>query len=80
MTTQTVPTELNSDGRHAIYKFQDRTFRLDKDKARARYAAKRVINGLRTAELNVLPLKYPEAYRIYKKMKANHWEPEVIDL
>jgi ribonucleoside-diphosphate reductase beta chain len=80
MTTQTVPTELSSDGRQAIYKFQDRTFRLDKEKARARYAAKRVINGLRTAELNVLPLKYPEAYRIYKKMKANHWEPEVIDL
>jgi ribonucleoside-diphosphate reductase beta chain len=30
--------------------------------------------------LNVLPLKYHEAYRIYKQMKANHWEPDVIDM
>jgi ribonucleoside-diphosphate reductase beta chain len=28
----------------------------------------------------VLPLKYHEAYRIYKQMKANHWEPDVIDM
>ncbi len=39
-----------------------------------------MINGLRSAELNVLPLKYHEAYRIYKQMKANHWEPDVIDM
>jgi len=43
-------------------------------------AGKRVINGIRSAELNVLPLKYHEAYRIYKQMKANHWEPDVIDM
>jgi ribonucleoside-diphosphate reductase beta chain len=68
------------EGRHVIYSFQNRTFRLDKEKARARLAGKRVINGLRSAELNVLPLKYHEAYRIYKQMKANHWEPDVIDM
>lgn len=68
------------DGRHVIYQFKNKTFRLDKEKARERLAGKRVINGLRSAELNVLPLKYPEAYRIYKQMKANHWEPDVIDM
>ena len=68
------------EGRHVVYTFQNRTFRLDKEKARARLAGKRVINGIRSAELNVLPLKYHEAYRIYKQMKANHWEPDVIDM
>ena len=68
------------EGRHVVYTFQNKTFRLDKEKARQRLAGKRVINGLRSAELNVLPLKYHEAYRIYKQMKANHWEPDVIDM
>ncbi len=68
------------EGKHVIYTFQNRTFRLDKEKARERLQGKRVINGLRSAELNVLPLKYHEAYRIYKQMKANHWEPDVIDM
>jgi ribonucleoside-diphosphate reductase beta chain len=68
------------EGRHVVYTFQNRTFRLDKEKARARLAGKRVINGIRSAELNLLPLKYHEAYRIYKQMKANHWEPDVIDM
>ncbi len=68
------------EGRHVVYTFQGRTFRLDKEKARERLAGKKVINGLRSAELNVLPLKYHEAYRIYKQMKANHWEPDVIDM
>jgi ribonucleoside-diphosphate reductase beta chain len=68
------------EGRHVVYTFQNKTFRLDKEKARERLQGKRVINGLRSAELNVLPLKYHEAYRIYKQMKANHWEPDVIDM
>ena len=68
------------DGRFVVYEFRGKTFRLDREKARARKDAKRVINGPRTPELNVLPLKYPEAYRIYKQMKANHWEPDVIDM
>jgi ribonucleoside-diphosphate reductase beta chain len=68
------------EGNYVVYSFQNKTFRLDKQKARQRLAGKRVINGLRTAELNVLPLKYHEAYRIYKQMKANHWEPDVIDM
>jgi ribonucleoside-diphosphate reductase beta chain len=68
------------EGNYVVYTFQNKTFRLDKQKARERLAGKRVINGLRSAELNVLPLKYHEAYRIYKQMKANHWEPDVIDM
>lgn len=68
------------EGRHVVYQFRNKTFRLDKAKARERLNGKRVINGIRSAELNVLPLKYSEAYRIYKQMKANHWEPDVIDM
>jgi len=68
------------EGDYVVYRFGPKTFRLDKAKARARLAGKRVINGHRSAELNVLPLKYHEAYRIYKQMKANHWEPDVIDM
>lgn len=68
------------DDRFTYISFRGKTFRLDKEKARQRKDGKRVINGERTAELNVMPLKYPEAYRIYKQMKANHWEPDVIDM
>lgn len=68
------------EGRYVVYSFLNRNFRLNKEKARARLAGKKVINGTRSAELNVLPLKYHEAYRIYKQMKANHWEPDVIDM
>ncbi|MEP6672931.1 MAG: ribonucleotide-diphosphate reductase subunit beta [Chthoniobacter sp.] len=68
------------EGDFVVYQMGAKTFRLDKTKARARLAGKRVINGQRSAELNILPLKYHEAYRIYKQMKANHWEPDVIDM
>lgn len=68
------------EGDFVVYQMGAKTFRLDKTKARARLAGKRVINGMRSAELNILPLKYHEAYRIYKQMKANHWEPDVIDM
>jgi len=68
------------EGDFVVYQFGTKTFRLDKTKARARLEGKKVINGHRSAELNILPLKYHEAYRIYKQMKANHWEPDVIDM
>ena len=68
------------EGDVVIYQFRNKSFRLDKSKARKRLEGKKVINGHRSAELNVLPLKYHEAYRIYKQMKANHWEPDVIDM
>jgi len=74
------PFSVSEEGDHVIHRLGAKTFRLDKTKARARLAGKKVINGLRSAELNILPLKYHEAYRIYKQMKANHWEPDVIDM
>lgn len=68
------------EGDFVVCQVGSKTFRLNRVNARARLAGKRVINGHRSAELNVLPLKYHEAYRIYKQMKANHWEPDVIDM
>ncbi len=58
----------------------DRHFELDREKAEAAYAAKRVINGRETMFFNILPLKYQWAYDLYKLMKANHWEPEDIQM
>ncbi|HRJ74230.1 MAG TPA: ribonucleotide-diphosphate reductase subunit beta, partial [Terrimicrobiaceae bacterium] len=58
----------------------DRRFELDRDKAQAAFAAKRVINGRDTMFFNILPLKYQWAYDLYKTMKANHWEPEDIQM
>ena len=53
---------------------------LDEAKAEAAFAAKRVINGRETMTFNLLPLKYHWAYDLYRKMKANHWEPEDIPM
>lgn len=75
-----VTESTTEEGDVVVYKLGQRTFRLNKAKAREKLAGKAVINGHRSAELNVLPLKYHEAYRIYKQMKANHWEPDVIDM
>ncbi|MDP4584102.1 MAG: ribonucleotide-diphosphate reductase subunit beta, partial [Verrucomicrobiales bacterium] len=58
----------------------DRTFVLDQDKAEEAYAAKRIINGRKTEAFNLLPLKYQWAYELYRTMKANHWEPEDIQM
>jgi len=60
--------------------FGDRQFVLDRDKAEAAFNAKRVINGRDTMFFNILPLKYQWAYDLYKTMKANHWEPEDIQM
>jgi len=75
-----IPISSAEQGDFVVYTIGSKTFRLDKAKARERLEGKRVINGLRSAELNVLPLKYHDAYRLYKQMKANHWEPDVIDM
>jgi ribonucleoside-diphosphate reductase beta chain len=58
----------------------DRTFVLDQGKAEEAYAAKRIINGRKSEAFNLLPLKYQWAYELYRKMKANHWEPEEIPM
>jgi ribonucleoside-diphosphate reductase beta chain len=57
-----------------------KTFYLDQEKAEAAFAAKKVINGRETMTFNLLPLKYQWAYDLYRKMKANHWEPEDIPM
>jgi len=63
-----------------VYEFGTRRFVLDRDKAEAAFAAKRVINGRKSMCFNLLPLKYAWAYDIYRKMKANHWEPEDVQM
>ena len=57
-----------------------KTFVLDQEKAEAAFTAKKVINGRETMCFNLLPLKYQWAYDLYRKMKANHWEPEDIPM
>src|SRR6218665_1745266 len=57
-----------------------KTFVLDQDKAESGFAAKKVINGREAMTFNLLPLKYQWAYDLYRKMKANHWEPEDIPM
>ncbi|MBX3741357.1 MAG: ribonucleotide-diphosphate reductase subunit beta [Akkermansiaceae bacterium] len=57
-----------------------KTFILDREKAEAAFAAKKVINGKDTMFFNILPLKYQWAYDLYKTMKNNHWEPEDITM
>lgn len=58
----------------------NKTFELDAAKAELAFAAKKVINGNDTMFFNILPIKYQWAYDLYKKMKANHWEPEEVPM
>lgn len=62
------------------FEIGNRVFVLDQDKAEEAFAAKKVINGRKTAAFNLLPLKYQWAYDLYRTMKANHWEPEDIQM
>jgi ribonucleoside-diphosphate reductase beta chain len=62
------------------YTFGPRTFVLDRAKAEAALAAKRVVGGRETMTFNLLPLRYAWAYELYRTMKANHWEPEDIPM
>jgi ribonucleoside-diphosphate reductase beta chain len=63
-----------------LIKVGTRTYALDEAKAQAAIAAKAIINGRKTMTFNLLPLKYHWAYDLYRKMKANHWEPEDIPM
>jgi ribonucleoside-diphosphate reductase beta chain len=62
------------------YTLGDRTFVLDQDKAEAALEAKRVVGGRETMTFNLLPLRYGWAYQLYRTMKANHWEPEDVQM
>jgi ribonucleoside-diphosphate reductase beta chain len=63
-----------------MYRLGDRVFTLDRAKAEMSASSKSIINGKITSAFNILPLKYEWAYDLYKKMKANHWEPEDIPM
>ena len=63
-----------------IYKIGGKTFVLNEEKAVQAFQEKMVINGRDTMTFNLLPLKYQWAYDLYRKMKANHWEPEDITM
>src|SRR4051812_48518896 len=65
---------------HKTFQVGAKTFVLDQAKAEAAFAAKKVINGRETMTFNLLPLRYHWAYDLYRKMKANHWEPEDIPM
>lgn len=62
------------------YTFGNRSFVLDEDLAAEALHQKRVINGRNSPEFNILPLKYPWAYELYRRMKSNHWEPEEVPM
>jgi ribonucleoside-diphosphate reductase beta chain len=62
------------------YTIGSRTFVLDREKAEAALAAKRVVGGRETLSFNLLPLRYGWAYELYRTMKANHWEPEDVQM
>ena len=62
------------------FKIGDKTFLLNEEKAMQAYHEKQVINGRDTMTFNLLPLKYQWAYDLYRKMKANHWEPEDVPM
>lgn len=63
-----------------VFEIGDRRFSLDQGKAEEAFDAKRVINGRETVFFNLLPLKFPWAYELYRTMKANHWEPEDVPM
>ncbi len=62
------------------YTIGDRTFVLDRAKAEAALAGKRVVGGRETMTFNLAPLRYGWAYELYRTMKANHWEPEDVPM
>ncbi|MDA1045041.1 MAG: ribonucleotide-diphosphate reductase subunit beta, partial [Verrucomicrobia bacterium] len=62
------------------FKVGERSFVLDQTKAEAAFSEKRVINGRKSSYFNLLPLKYTWAYELYRNMKANHWEPEDVQM
>jgi ribonucleoside-diphosphate reductase beta chain len=62
------------------YTLGQRTFILDQTKAEAALAAKRVVGGRETMTFNLMPLRYGWAYELYRTMKANHWEPEDVQM
>jgi ribonucleoside-diphosphate reductase beta chain len=83
LTRSTDVLSPSSKGEEAVqetYTIGPRTFVLDRAKAEAALAAKRVVGGRETMTFNLLPLRYGWAYELYQTMKANHWEPEDVPM
>ncbi|GEM_PF-35119 len=57
-----------------------RRFVLDARKAAAAFEGKKVVNGRITEGFNLLPVRYQWALTLYRTMKANHWEPEDVNM
>jgi ribonucleoside-diphosphate reductase beta chain len=74
------PPRVPEEAMQQTYRIGPRTFVLDRTKAEAALAAKRVIGGRETMTFNLLPLRYGWAYELYRTMKANHWEPEDVPM
>jgi ribonucleoside-diphosphate reductase beta chain len=80
-TVASSPVEAKGEGAvQQEYTIGPRIFVLDKAKAEAALAAKRVVGGRETMTFNLLPLRYVWAYELYRTMKANHWEPEDVPM
>lgn len=62
------------------YEVAGRRFVLNKAQAKHAFEGKKVIGGRTSPEFNVMPLKYPWAYDIYRQMEANHWLPQEIPM
>jgi ribonucleoside-diphosphate reductase beta chain len=75
-----LPAEPEVSARTRTYTLGGRSFVLDRAQAEAALAAKRVVGGRETMTFNLLPLRYGWAYELYRTMKANHWEPEDIQM
>lgn len=62
------------------YQVGGKSFHLDLESAKRAFSQKRVINGRNSPEFNVMPLRYPWAYELYKDMDANHWLPQEVPM
>ncbi len=78
-TAEPVSGVPSAAGQHT-YTVGGRDFVLDRSRAEAALAAKRVAGGRETMTFNLLPIRYGWAYELYRTMKANHWEPEDVQM
>jgi hypothetical protein len=60
------------------YTIGPRTFVLDADRACEALEAKSVVGGGETMAFNLLPLRYPWAYDLYRTMKATEPAPVAV--
>ena len=69
-----------SDENTIVIEVGGRRFVLDAKKAHEAFTGKKVVNGRITEGFNLLPVRYQWALTLYRTMKANHWEPEDVNM